>query len=171
MDRPRRIADKAPLAPEKRQKGAGVAECAPSGETPAHRAVDVPLCIVTVPVDPSRTSLNQRLHWRQRAERGRYAKGAARMAWRKAGAPRAPGPVRVEVIVRRGRLLDTDNAWTGLKPVCDQLFNSRRDAQGEGITPSDSPAWVEMTVRQETGKQWRGREECEFRVYARGGGR
>ena len=58
----------------------------------------------------------------------------------------------------RGRVIDTDNAVTGMKPILDSLFVG-------AITPSDSPAWVEFGgLTQETGKKWAGNEEVEVIV-------
>ena len=118
---------------------------------------------IVVKVDPSRTSLNQRLHWRARKQRNDYAKEAARLAYAVAGRPTASGPVRVSVVVRRGRVIDRDNARSGLKAVFDSLFCAKRN--GEGITPDDGPQWVhEGPLTFECGAVWRGREEVELLI-------
>lgn len=114
--------------------------------------------VITVPFDCARTSLNQRLHWRERANRNRAAKEAARLAWHTAGCPRAPGKVQVGITVRRGRGLDPDNALSGCKPVIDSLFK-------QAITPDDSRRWVSFRpVEQEIGKRWREAPEIVFEV-------
>jgi hypothetical protein len=70
-----------------------------------------------------------------------------------------PWPVRVDVIIRRGRKLDRDNAVSSLKATIDGLFKGR-------VTPDDSEAFLDMRMPiQETGKQWHGREEVEFVVW------
>lgn len=125
------------------------------------------LCVVTVPFDPHRLSLNQRLHWRSRKSRNDVAKRAARYAYLDAGAPSFEEPVRVEIIVRRGREIDADNALSGCKPLIDALFCRRKN--GEGIIPDDSPRWLELTIpKQEPGARWKGREEVVFLVRRRG---
>lgn len=111
---------------------------------------------ISVRFDPNRLSLNQRLHWRERHRRNRAVKDAARLAWMQAGQPRFEGPVRVSMVVRRGRTIDHDNAITGTKAARDALFN-------DGIVPDDSPAWVTIgECRQEAGKAWKERPEVEF---------
>lgn len=68
----------------------------------------------------------------------------------------AAGKVRVSVITRRGRLMDTCNVVGGLKPLLDGIFV-------KAMTPDDSPRWLELgSVRQITGKQWRDMPEVEL---------
>lgn len=111
---------------------------------------------ITVPFDAHRLSLNQRLHWRERHRRTQAVKEAARWAWKAAGCPQSPVPVRVSMIVRRGRTIDHDNAITGTKAARDGLFNG-------AITPNDGPQWLTLgAVTQEVGKQWRGKPEVVF---------
>jgi hypothetical protein len=117
---------------------------------------------ITVPFDPHRLSLNARLHWRARKRLNDAAKEAAVYGWMLAGQPKAEGPVRVSLIVRRGRRLDIDNAITGTKACRDALFKGR-------VTPDDSPRWVTLgECQQECGKVWRGREECVFVIERAG---
>lgn len=114
--------------------------------------------VITVPWDVQRTSLNQRLHWRARAERNRIARQTARLMWLKAGKPQAPGKVAVTVTVKRARALDPDAVLSAAKPVIDGLFN-------EAITPNDSRKWIACwLVEQEVGKRFRGCEEIVFEV-------
>jgi hypothetical protein len=113
---------------------------------------------ITVRFDPHRLSLNQRLHWRERARRNRAVKDVARLAWAQAGRPAFEGPVRVSMLVRRGRQIDSDNAITGTKAARDALFN-------RAITPDDSPRWVTLgECRQECGKAWKDAPEVVFTI-------
>lgn len=117
---------------------------------------------IVVPFDPSRLSLNQRLHWRERKRRNDQAKLVARLAWNQAGQPKLDRRARVSIIVRRGRTIDADNALSGCKPVIDSLFCGRRWPSG-AILPDDGPEWLELTIpRQEPGKAYRDRPEVEF---------
>lgn len=134
-------------------------EAKPGGE------VSAPLRIV-VPWDAAKTSLNARLHWRERRRRNQAAKERARLAWILAGRPVLDVACDVTLIVRRGRCLDADNALSGAKSCCDALFNRRRT--GEGVLPDDGPGWVRWVgIEQETGARWRGREEVEFVIVPR----
>ncbi len=124
---------------------------------------------IVVPIDIQRTSPNQRLHWAERNRRNQSARNAAQAAWVKAGRPKCKRPVTVELIVRRGRVLDADNAVSSTKPIIDQLFGSRSRGAGRTklpglITPDDSPEFVRLSgnVKQIVGPSWRGKEEIEF---------
>lgn len=120
---------------------------------------------ITVPFDPHRLSSNQRLHWGERARRTQAVRTAARWAWRQAGEPQMDGPVRVSMLVRRGRPIDADNAVSGSKAARDALFV-------KGITPDDSPQWVTLgEVSFETGAWWRDRPEVVFTVECAGAAR
>jgi hypothetical protein len=111
---------------------------------------------IVVPFDAHRLSNNQRLHWRERHRRTQAVKQAARYCWLSAGSPQAHGPVRVSMIVRRGRVIDLDNAITGTKAARDALFV-------KAITPDDGPKWVELgSVRVESGKRYAEAPEVEF---------
>lgn len=113
---------------------------------------------ITVPIDVGRTSPNARLHHYERGRRNRAAKDAARLVWIGAGRPTLDCPVIVDVVIRRARALDGDNALAACKPVVDGIFN-------DGLTPADSPKWVTFgTVTQEVGCQHKGRESVEFLV-------
>ncbi len=124
---------------------------------------------LTALVDPSRTSLNQRLHPQERARRNTVAKQAALAAWTQAGCPKVNGPVRVSITVRRAKRLDTDNAISGCKPLIDGLFAERRrkgyPVEPGLITPDDSPEWLALgEVTQEIGPEWKGREQVIVRI-------
>lgn len=115
---------------------------------------------IVVPWDPNRTNPNRMmsLHWAAKGKLAKQARLLACLCWQQAGSPVASGPVRVCVTVRRGRVMDQGNIWAGLKHVIDGIFVG-------ALTPDDSPRWLQLgDVRQETGKQWRGREECEFLI-------
>lgn len=115
---------------------------------------------ITVPYDVQRLSPNLRLHFHERARRTKVARFLARRAWEQAGSPRATGPVRVSLLVRRGRSIDQQNVWCATKSICDGIFCA-------GLTPDDAPEWVTLgTVTQEPGRQWRGREEVVLIVEA-----
>ena len=110
--------------------------------------------VVLVEFDPNRTSLNQPIHFRERHRRNLAANEFAKLGWMKAGKPRFNGLVVADVLVRRGRALDQDNILTGLKPVLDGLVRC-------GMLEGDSATLFRWrSVDQETGKAWRGREEC-----------
>jgi hypothetical protein len=112
---------------------------------------------IVIPWDVQRTSHNAHLHWRERHRRTAAAKQAAHLAWLKAGCPQVQGPVRVSLVARRGRAMDLPNIVDGAKPCIDGLLTGGR------VVPDDSPAWLREVhcMEQETGKQWKGREELE----------
>lgn len=111
---------------------------------------------ITVPFDPSLLSNNQRLHWAERQRRTRAVRDTARLCWLQAGSPQAAGPVRVSLIVRRGRKMDADNLLTGCKGAADALFK-------QAVTPDDGPRWLSWgEVEQETGKQYALKPEVIF---------
>lgn len=111
------------------------------------------LCRLTIPVDPNLTSLNRRYHWTRMAKAKKSAYDTARWCWENLRRTDghlfiSPTPVRVSLIVRRGRVIDNDNIVSGMKPIMDALFN-------HAITPSDSAAWVTLgDIKQETGKKY-----------------
>lgn len=118
--------------------------------------------VITVPWDVSLTGDNKtrRMHWAGVRKLSRRARELARMCWLEAGSPRFTGKVRVSILCRRGRQMDSGNIIGGCKPLLDGLFVA-------AITPDDRPKYVELGgVRQETGKQWQGREEVVFTVEA-----
>lgn len=98
-------------------------------------------------VDPHRTCLNQRIHWRRRHERTRAAMSLARNAWARAGSPTASAPIRYRLRVYRGRMIDEGAVVEGCKPIVDALFR-------KAITPDDSPKWCALDgIEQFTGKK------------------
>lgn len=113
---------------------------------------------IRVRFDINRVSPNQRLHHMTRARLNRMAREAGRLAWAQAGRPTSSAPVTVDLILRRARAIDQANAWAAAKGAIDGVFV-------EALTPDDSPKYVRLgTVTQETGKAWKGREECVFVV-------
>jgi hypothetical protein len=113
---------------------------------------------ITVPVDAQRASPNQRGHWAKLAKVKKEFRDAARLCWIAAGKPKVDAPVNVNVIIRRGRVIDQDNAQACLKSLIDGLFN-------DAVTPNDSRKWVlNYTVNQETGRVWQYQPEVEFVV-------
>jgi hypothetical protein len=100
---------------------------------------------IRVPFDPATLSLNARMHRMKRARLTKQARADAVWAWREAGSPRFHGPVDVEVVVYRRRVMDLDNIASGCKGVADGLFNG-------AVTQQDGPRWIKSyTVRQITG--------------------
>lgn len=121
-------------------------------------ATDAAEVVITITFDIARCSPNRRMHWRTRAREAKAARAAARWAWRISGEPRAIGPVEVSILIRRGRVMDEDNALASCKSLLDGLLN-------DGVTPNDSLAWVRhVEVGQETGKGWGQRPEVVFTV-------
>lgn len=120
---------------------------------------------ITVRWDPATTSPN-RLVGKKKGHIGRLvgsARQAAAEGYLLAGRPQIAGKVRVSLIVRRGRTMDDDGVWGGLKWCRDQLFN--RTKYGHGVTPDDSPRWfVGGGITWETGAQWKGREQVVYIV-------
>jgi hypothetical protein len=106
--------------------------------------------------DIRQVSPNQRLHWAVRAKRTRALRHSAYTEWLVAGRPRSSKPVKLFATVYRGRALDADNAIACLKPVIDGICK-------DALIPDDSPKWlVEITVRQEIGKQFAGKEQVKL---------
>lgn len=101
-----------------------------------------------------------------RAKLNKRAKTAALLAWYTAGQPTIDGPVVVSIVIRRSRRIDPINALSGYKAIEDGLFCRKRE--GYGITPDDSERYVSYgELRQEAGKEWKGREEVEISVVPR----
>jgi hypothetical protein len=118
---------------------------------------------ITVLWDPNRYNPNRlgRMHAAAKTRLKNAARDRAALCYGACGRPKAGGPVDVEIVLRRGRALDDDNAVAALKPVRDVLFN-------DAITPDDSERWVRyLPVRQEIAAAWKGREEVVFVVRAR----
>lgn len=79
---------------------------------------------------------------------------AAFRAWEEGGAPYYTQKVRVTFEIRRGRVIDPDNALAGLKYVIDGLTSKRM--QRTGMIPDDSAEWVEYApIVFTTGKVWK----------------
>ena len=119
---------------------------------------------IVVPDDNAALSPNRAngSHWRTTSRAKKSAKNRALIAWHAAGCPRVQGPfpVRVDITIRRGRVMDTDNALASLKAVIDGLFKGQ-------CTPDDSSAFLALqTPKQETGRAWVGREEVEFVIFS-----
>lgn len=114
---------------------------------------------IVVKWDVSRSADNKTRrggHWAQRAKIMRLARETAHFYWAAAGKPIAAGKVRVSLICRRGRTMDSANIVGGAKPILDGIFV-------KAMTPDDSPKYVELGgVTQETGKRWKGAEELEL---------
>lgn len=111
-----------------------------------------------------RVSPNKRLHHMTRARLNRLARFAGEWGWAQAGRPRATGPVRVTLVLHRGRSIDQANAWAACKGALDGVFVN-------ALTPDDSPRWLRLgEVIQEPGKEWRGRERAVFVVEEVAGG-
>ena len=114
---------------------------------------------IVVPWDVSRTSANNIVRLRNPYARARLykrAKDVARYAWMAAGRPTLAPPVKVDIVVRRGRRLDDDNAVSGCKQLRDAIFT-------DGVTPTDAPRHLTLgTVTQETGAAWKYSPEVEF---------
>jgi hypothetical protein len=117
---------------------------------------------ITVQWDPIKTSANSHRgasigRVREWARFNAEARKAARKAWEEAGSPRLDGPVRVGLVVRRGRSMDLANIWGGVKPLIDGLFT-------DAVTPDDSLKWVAELggVRLEVARDFKGAEEVTF---------
>jgi hypothetical protein len=72
-------------------------------------------------------------------------------------------PVDVRITVRRARLMDDDNLIASLKMIQDLLFKD------QGVTPDDSPKWVQIVggIRQEIAPRYRYAPEVEYLVTER----
>lgn len=116
------------------------------------------LCRLIVPVDVNEQNPNRRRKLRDWIRAKTAHKKAAWAVWVKAGKPKAQSAVTVSVVVRRGHMLDEDNARASLKAVFDGLFK-------KAITPDDSPQWVRLgTLTQEIDKRWKYAPEVEIVV-------
>jgi hypothetical protein len=116
------------------------------------------VCRLIIPVDVNEQNPNRRGKLRNWIRAKMEHKKAAYYVWVKAGKPKARSLVTVSVIVRRGHMLDEDNARASLKAVFDGLFK-------KAITPDDSPEWVRLgTLTQEINKRWKYAPEVEIIV-------
>lgn len=95
--------------------------------------------IFTIQFDPGVLSPNRikGRHWAVTAPLRARARAAARQAWMAAGRPKSEGPVVVNLVIYRGRVMDNDNAIAACKPIFDGIFNGQ-------ITPDDSARWVRI---------------------------
>lgn len=118
------------------------------------------VCRLIIPVDPNDCTPNRRRNLRGYIRAKKAHKLAAQAIWINAGRPVADGKVRVHAVVRRGRTMDDDNVWAGLKPVRDGLFKN-------AITKDDGRQYVEIgTLQMETGDRWKRCPEVEIVVEA-----
>ena len=120
-----------------------------------------------VPVDPHALSLNQRLHWRERARITRAHREQGFYAWWSEGKPRCAGRVRVSLHVRRLRVIDADAVRTGAKALLDGLLVGLPTTlfPEPSLLGDDSPARVEEgAITWETGKTWRLRPQVVVTV-------
>lgn len=119
---------------------------------------EMEICRLVIPLDINEMNPNRRGKLREWIRTKKRHKDTARLAWIAAGKPMSESLVAVSVIVRRGRLLDEDNARAGLKAIFDGLFK-------RGITPDDSPKWVTLgELTQQVGGEWRYAPEVEIIV-------
>jgi hypothetical protein len=110
-----------------------------------------PLLELSPNVNPAGSLKNPRGSMMKKWRVGGKWRRAAYAAWEAAGEPRYFEPVRIEFTVRRGRVLDPDNALAGLKSLIDGLTTRRM--QRPGLIPDDSAAWVSWApIRFVTGK-------------------
>ena len=114
--------------------------------------------VITVPWDAGTLAPNQRMHHMKKYRLTVGARRTAGLAWIAAGRPRATKRVQVDIIIRRARELDADNAVASLKALMDGLFNS-------SVTPNDSPRWVRLgRVTQEIDAKWKHAETVTFTI-------
>lgn len=113
-------------------------------------------------------SPNLRLHYYERHRRAQDWKGRAFLAWRDARVGRVEGKARIQFVVRRGRVVDPDNALASCKALIDGL----KDEPGRpALLPGDSARDVEYApVRFETGARWKARPEVVVLVGGEGDG-
>lgn len=106
--------------------------------------------VLTVPGDIVRDlSPNQRLNWRARMSRNRCWRQKGQEAWKAAGSPRFKPPVSVQITVRRGRTVDSDNAVSACKAIRDSLWGP------DAMLPSDSAQHLaNYNVQLQTGGRW-----------------
>lgn len=115
---------------------------------------------LTISGDPNDLSPNKRHHWRTRADLVKRWRTKAQIKAVEARLEPARGRVRISFTIRRGRVLDPDNARSSasLKACVDGL----RDA---GVIPNDTLKHVLIgEVIQETGGIFRHRPELVVRI-------
>lgn len=105
--------------------------------------------MITLTIPESTPSLNRTLHadWRKKIQMRKHWRWLVRAARLEAKVfPVAPYPKAKVTIVRHGRrICDTDNLYGGTKMLTDSLKH-------EGIIEDDSPAHVELVVKQQISK-------------------
>lgn len=113
---------------------------------------------IIVPVDVNEANPNRLKHIGRKIRVTKKHREAAHLAWIAAGKPTSQGPVVLDVIVRRGRVMDQGNIWAGLKHAIDGVFK-------KALTPDDSQKWLRLgAIEQETGGKWTYQPEVEFIV-------
>jgi hypothetical protein len=116
------------------------------------------ICRLTIPVDVNDANPNRLKKLRQKMRVTKFHRETAYKAWLAAGKPKSAGPVMIDVIVRRGRVMDQGNIWAGLKHVIDGIFK-------KALTPDDSEKWLRLgRIEQQTGGRWRYAPEIEIVV-------
>jgi hypothetical protein len=122
----------------------------------------------TIPGDVVKDlSPNQRLHWRTRNDRAQIWKHSAWLSWANAGRVQFSGKVRITYTIRRGRVVDPDNALASAKSLLDGLAFSKwhKERNRDAMIQGDGPQWVEFApVRQEIGALYRDRPEVLVQV-------
>ena len=107
----------------------------------------------TVPLPASLPSPNSRIHWAERARRGKQAReivaAAARSERNRLDLDKAAKPRTVQltrIYSARHKIMDADNVTAAMKPAVDGL----RDA---GWLVDDTPAWLTLLpMEQEKGR-------------------
>jgi Holliday junction resolvase RusA-like endonuclease len=95
--------------------------------------------IISLPIISANKLL--RMHWAKRAkiQDGYYwALIFATKHWQREGSHRK---WKVIITSYRKRLLDKDNLYSGVKPLCDSLKKA-------GLIWDDAPKWLDLDVRQ-----------------------
>jgi hypothetical protein len=125
---------------------------------------EVRVISLVIPIDPNLGSKNRcaRMHRAKRTRIKNDALATARNVWKAAGKPRfTTFPVRVQAIVRRGRVMDEANiiGSTTWAAMIDGIFK-------DGVTPDDSPRYIQWDrLIQVTGKEWARRPEVVLEIY------
>lgn len=116
------------------------------------------ICRLKIPVDVNDANPNRLHRVRDRMRVTKFHRETAYRVWLEAGRPKSGKPVTIDVIVRRGRVMDQGNIWAGLKHVIDGIFK-------KALTPDDSEKWLRLgRIEQQTGGKWRYMPEVEIVV-------
>lgn len=123
---------------------------------------------VVIPGDAAELSPNRRLHWRTYANLKKKWRTSARLVGQNLWGGKEPldGLMQVSYIIRRARRLDPDNAASSgaLKHILDGLVDA-------GLLVGDTAKHtIRGEVRQETGKQYKGKEEVVVIISPAGSG-